>query len=167
MEFGDPQKAETLYDFSAYDKAGNLVSLSKYSGQVLVITNVTTKCSHAKSQFKDFVELVQKYGESKNLRILAFDCNQFVSEDPDSAEVIEDLLKPGQNFIDYFDEINVNGSTAHPLWQWLKKKNPTVGGTYIKWNFTKFIVDNNGRPVERYCSNSLPMEMEDSLWRIF
>ncbi|XP_059610751.1 uncharacterized protein LOC132257739 [Phlebotomus argentipes] len=163
-ELGDASKAESLYDFSAYNIEGKLVSLAKYREKVVVIVNVATKCIHAERHFKEFTDLVKKY-KMKGLCILAFPCDQFGTQQ-DMVEEMKELVKDDRPF-DFFAPIDVNGSSAHPLWQWLKKKTPTVGVNFIKWNFTKFIVDKNGHPAERLPPNTNPSEMETNLLRVF
>ncbi|CRK89959.1 CLUMA_CG003687, isoform A [Clunio marinus] len=101
------------------------------------------------------------------LRILAFPCNQFGYQEPGNAEEIQCFARDRKVQFDLFEKIDVNGKTAHPLWQFLKKEQ---GGTLfdaIKWNFTKFIVDKNGKPVERHSPNTSPKEMLKNLEKYF
>lgn len=97
------------------------------------------------------------------LRILAFPCNQFGNQEPGNAEEIQCFLKDHKVKFDLFEKIDVNGKNAHPLWQFLKNKQ---GGTLIdaiKWNFTKFIVDKNGVPVERHGPSTSPNDIKKQL----
>lgn len=97
------------------------------------------------------------------LRILAFPCDQFANQEPGNAEEIQCFLKDRKVEFDLFEKINVNGNNAHPLWAYLKKKQ---GGTLfdaIKWNFTKFIVDKNGQPVDRQGPTTSPAQMKSTL----
>ncbi|KAG5684277.1 hypothetical protein PVAND_013513 [Polypedilum vanderplanki] len=101
------------------------------------------------------------------LRILAFPCNQFNNQEPGNAEEIQCFLKDRKVKFDLFEKIDVNGKDAHPLWKYLKKEQ---GGTLIdaiKWNFTKFIVDKEGKPVGRHSPNTSPKEMIKDLEKYF
>lgn len=101
------------------------------------------------------------------MRILAFPCNQFNNQEPGNAEEIQCFLKDRKVKFDLFEKIDVNGKNAHPLYQFLKKQQ---GGTLfdaIKWNFTKFIVDKDGKPVGRYSPNTSPKEMLGDLEKFF
>jgi len=98
------------------------------------------------------------------LKILAFPCNQFANQEPDSNEQIDTFarVKYGVKF-DMFSKTNVNGDEAHPLWKYLKSKQSGFLVNAIKWNYTKFIVDKNGQPVKRYGPKTNPLEMEADL----
>jgi phospholipid-hydroperoxide glutathione peroxidase len=101
------------------------------------------------------------------LRILAFPCNQFNNQEPGDSEQIQCFLKDNKVKFDLFEKVDVNGKEASPLWKYLKKEQ---GGTLIdaiKWNFTKFIVDKNGKPVGRASPNTSPKEMLKDLEKFF
>ncbi|XP_074028164.1 glutathione peroxidase-like [Leptinotarsa decemlineata] len=155
--------AQSIYEFSAKDIKGNDVSLEKYRGHVCIIVNVASQCGFTKNNYAELNELYNEYSESKGLRILAFPCNQFAGEEPgDSAEICQFIQSKNVSF-DVFEKVNVNGSDAHPLWNYLKFKK---GGTLIdaiKWNFTKFIIDKNGVPVERHGPSTNPKDLVKSL----
>ncbi|CAC5414520.1 GPX4 [Mytilus coruscus] len=136
------KKASSIYEFSAKDIDGNEVSLEKYKGHVL-------QALHA------------KYAESKGLRILGFPCNQFGSQEPGTEAEIKSFVtdKFGVQF-DMFSKINVNGNDGHPLFKYLKHKQGGTLGDFIKWNFTKFLVNKEGIPVKRYAPNTEPNSIE-------
>lgn len=101
------------------------------------------------------------------MRIIAFPCNQFGSQEPGNAEEIQCFVKDRKVNFDLMEKIDVNGKNAHPLWVYLKK---VQGGTLfdaIKWNFTKFIIDKNGKPVERHSPNTSPKELIKNLEKYF
>ncbi|XP_073994169.1 glutathione peroxidase homolog with thioredoxin peroxidase activity isoform X1 [Rhodnius prolixus] len=155
--------ASSVYDFTVKDIAGNDISLEKYRGHVLIIVNVASQCGLTSTNYKELVELDEKYRETKGLRILAFPCNQFGSQEPGSREDIVCFMRQKNASFEMFDKIEVNGSNAHPLWKYLKSKQ---GGTLvdnIKWNFTKFIIDKNGQPVERHGPMTNPSKLLSSL----
>ncbi|KAG5684278.1 hypothetical protein PVAND_013514 [Polypedilum vanderplanki] len=106
-------------------------------------------------------------GMSMSLRILAFPSNQFLNQEPGTSEEIQNFTQDRNVKFDLFQKIDVNGKNAHPLYQYLKKEQ---GGTLfdaIKWNFTKFIIDKNGKPVERHSPNTSPKEMLENLKKYF
>ncbi|XP_063703293.1 uncharacterized protein LOC134833055 isoform X2 [Culicoides brevitarsis] len=164
---GDPKTAKTVYEFTANDIKGEPVSLEKYRGHVLIIVNVASKCGYTAGHYKELNELYDEFAESKGLRILAFPCNQFNNQEPGDGEQIQCFLKDRKVKFDLFEKIDVNGKSAHPLWDFLKKKQ---GGTLfdaIKWNFTKFIVDKEGNPVERHGPTTSPNDMKKNLEKYF
>lgn len=155
--------AQSFYDFTAIDIDGNEVSLDKYRGNVCIIVNVASKWGKTKVNYTQLVALHEKYGDSKDLKILGFPCNQFGSQEPGTNAEIKSFAASYNVKFDMFAKIDVNGDSAHPLWKYLKKKQ---GGTLtdgIKWNFTKFIVDKKGQPVARHATTTDPFDMEKDL----
>lgn len=157
------KEASSIYEFSAKDINGEDLSLEKYKGHVCIIVNVASRCGHTKSNYEQFVELYEKYADSKGLRILAFPCNQFGGQEPGDSEKICSFVKAKGVKFDMFEKINVNGPKAHPLWNYLKEKIPGPHGKPIKWNFTKFIIDEDGQPVERFASSKKPLALVETL----
>ncbi|KAJ0171812.1 hypothetical protein K1T71_012575 [Dendrolimus kikuchii] len=157
-----PEVAKTIYDFTVTDINGREVSLEKYRGYVVLIVNVASECGLTDTNYNQLNELYEKYG-SRGLRILAFPCNQFNGQEPGSPrEILEFTKNRGVRF-DIFEKIDVNGENAHPLWKFLKRSQPGTLGEFIKWNFSKFIVDKNGAPVERLGPNVNPLDLEPYL----
>lgn len=146
------KNAKSVYDFTVKDIKGEDVSLEKYRGHPLIIVNVASDCGYTAKNYKDLNELDEKYRESKGLRILAFPCNQFGGQEPgDSEKICTRIEKRGVKF-DVFEKIDVNGKNAHPLYNYLKAKQPGTLINAIKWNFGKFIIDKEGQPVGRFGS---------------
>jgi len=101
---------------------------------------------------------------TRGLRILAFPCNQFGGQEPGTeAEIKEFVTKNFGVTFDMFSKVEVNGDNAHPLWKYLKYKKGGTLGDFIKWNFSKFIIDRNGQPVERYAPNAEPLSLRKDL----
>ncbi|XP_023246516.1 probable phospholipid hydroperoxide glutathione peroxidase [Copidosoma floridanum] len=150
--------AKSVYDFVAKSIKGEDISLEKYKGNVLVIVNVASRCGYTSKNYKELNELYEKY-ESQGLRILAFPCNQFRGQEPGDADKICQFAAKKNVKFDLFEKINVNGKNAHPLWKYLKKEEPRTFGDLIKWNFTKFLIDKNGKVVERFPSSTNPLKM--------
>ncbi|XP_049787402.1 uncharacterized protein LOC126190855 isoform X1 [Schistocerca cancellata] len=157
------KNATSIYEFTANDINGKEVSLEKYRGHVCIIVNVASECGYTATHYKELVELHEKYAESKGLRILAFPCNQFGHQEPGNSEEIVCFVKQRKVNFDMFEKIDVNGDNAHPLWKYLKYKQGGTLGDFIKWNFTKFIIDKNGQPVERHSPNTNPSALVPNL----
>lgn len=157
------EEAKSVYEFSAKDLKGETVPLSKYQGNVCLIVNVASRCGYTKKNYAELVELHEKYADSKGLRILAFPCNQFGGQEPGDSEKICSFIEGKNVKFDVFEKINVNGDKAHPLWNYLKMKLKGDRGAAIKWNFTKFIIDENGQPVERFASSKSPKDLVNVL----
>lgn len=155
------KSAESIYDFSVKDIDGNEVSLEKYRNQVVLIVNVASKWGFTDKNYTQLQKLHEKYAEEKGLRILGFPCNQFGSQEPGSEEEIKKFAteRYGVKF-DMFSKIEVNGNNAHPLYKYLKAKQGGTLGDFIKWNFTKFLVNKEGKPVKRYAPNTEPFSIE-------
>ena len=145
-----------IYDFRVTDIHGKEVSLAHYRGKVLLIVNTASKCGFT-PQYKGLEALYQSLGK-RGLVVLGFPCNQFGSQEPGSEQDIASFceLNYGVTF-PLFAKIDVNGDDAAPLYRFLKKAKPgLLGSEAIKWNFTKFLVDREGRVVERYAPTVTP-----------
>lgn len=163
----DWNSARSIYDFHAKDIQGNDVSLAKYRGHVCIIVNVASQCGLTDTNYKGLVQLYEQYSEKKGLRILAFPSNQFGGQEPGSPDQILDFVKKYNVTFDVYEKVNVNGDDAHPLWKWLKTQAGGFITDGIKWNFTKFIINKEGRTVSRYSPQQNPLEMESELKKYF
>lgn len=163
----DYKSANSIYEFSAKDITGNEVSLEKYRGHVCIIVNVASECGYTKNNYKELNELYEELGETKGLKILAFPCNQFGGQEPGDSEQIVCFAKERNVKFDMFEKIDVNGKNAHPLWNYLKHKQGGTLGDFIKWNFTKFIIDKDGQPVERHGPSTDPKTLVQNLEKYF
>ena len=146
----------TVYDFDALSIDGQNVALSQYRGRVLLIVNTASACGFT-PQFTGLEKLHQQYG-AQGLTVLGFPCNQFASQDPGNNAQIGDFCQRnyGVNF-QMMSKIDVNGSGAHPLYQWLCAEAPgLLGSKAIKWNFTKFLIGRDGRVIKRYAPQDAP-----------
>ncbi|KAK4872733.1 hypothetical protein RN001_014762 [Aquatica leii] len=155
--------AKSIYEFSAKTINGEDVSLEKYKGHVAIIVNVASQCGYTQTHYQELNELYDMYGEDKGLRILAFPCNQFAGQEPGGAEEICSFVSKKNVKFDMFDKVDVNGSHTHPLWKFLKHKQGGTLGDFIKWNFTKFVIDKEGHPVGRFGPNTNPKGMVSTL----
>ena len=149
----------TVYDFSADSINGKAVKLSQFKGKAMLIVNTASACGFT-PQFAGLEELHKTYG-SKGLVVLGFPCNQFGAQDSGSNDEIAEFcqLNYGVSF-PMMEKINVNGSGAHPLYQWLTAEAPgLLGSKAIKWNFTKFLVGKDGRVIKRYAPTDKPADL--------
>ncbi len=146
----------TAYDFDAQSIDGQKVALSQYRGRVLLIVNTASACGFT-PQFAGLEKLNQQYGV-QGLTVLGFPCNQFASQDPgDNAQIADFCQKNYGVSFQMMSKIDVNGSGAHPLYQWLCAEAPgLLGSKAIKWNFTKFLVGRDGRVIKRYAPQDAP-----------
>ncbi|CAK9805785.1 Probable phospholipid hydroperoxide glutathione peroxidase [Anthophora quadrimaculata] len=159
--------ATSIYDFTVKNIKDEDVPLSKYEGHVCLIVNVASKCGLTATNYKELNELYDEYAESKGLRILAFPCNQFNGQEPGTNEDICTFADRQKVKFDLFAKIDVNGDNAHPLWKYLKKEQGGILGSFIKWNFTKFIVNKEGKVVERHGPNVEPSKLKSNIEKYF
>jgi len=153
----------TVYDFEALSIAGKAVPLKKYKGKPLLIVNTASACGFT-PQFAGLETLHETYGK-KGLIVLGFPCNQFGAQDKGSNDEIADFCQVnyGVSF-PMMAKIDVNGSDAHPLYQWLSAEAPgLLGSKAIKWNFTKFLVGRDGQVIKRYAPTDTPESMADDI----
>lgn len=146
----------TVMDFSAVLANGEPKNLNDYQGKVLLIVNTASKCGFT-PQYTGLESLHQTYGE-RGFSVLAFPCNQFGGQEPGSEEEIQSFCDLNyQTSFPLFSKIEVNGAASHPLYAHLKEQAPGVlGSKRIKWNFTKFLVNQHGEVVKRYAPSTKP-----------
>lgn len=157
------QISPSIYDYSAKSLEGQPVNLSNFKDKVLLIVNTASQCGFT-PQYKGLQELYDKYS-AQGLVILGFPCNQFGQQEPGSESEIQSFCETrfGVTF-PLFEKIDVNGKNAHPVYQYLTKVAPGILGTEaIKWNFTKFLVDRNGKIVKRYAPLTKPEDLEKDI----
>ena len=152
-----------IYDFNVKDIDGKNISMSKYKNKVLLIVNVASKCGFT-SQYEELEELYQKY-KDKDFMILGFPSNQFREQEPESNDKIKLFCTTTYNIhFDMFSKIDVNGDNTIPLYKYIKKEQTGFLWTEsIKWNFTKFLVDKNGKVVKRYGSSTKPISIKNDI----
>ena len=144
-----------VFDFTATSLAGDEVPLKQFEGKVLLIVNTASGCGFT-PQYKG-LEALQQTLAPRGFSVLGFPCNQFGSQEPGDATQIEQFcsVNYGVSF-PMFAKIDVNGSGAHPLYQYLKNAKSGLLGSSIKWNFTKFLVDRSGKVVARHAPTTKP-----------
>ena len=177
----------SLYDYSIVDRNGKEISLKEYKGKVLIIVNTATGCGFT-PQYEGLENLYKKYHDN-GLEIIDIPCNQFGNQAPGTDDEIHEFcaLKYNTSF-DQFAKADVNGENELPLYTYLKeqKKEDKIDGIKnkmamkaiekisktlkkdgdIKWNFTKFLIDNDGKVIERYSPTFKPVDMEEDIKKI-
>ncbi|BHH83630.1 glutathione peroxidase [Desulforhopalus sp. 52FAK] len=154
---------QDIYGIEVTTIDGTVTTLSQYTGKVLLVVNVASKCGFT-NQYAGLEELYQKY-KDQGLVILGFPCNQFAGQEPGSEEDILNFcrLNYGVTF-PMFAKIEVNGNNAHPLYKHLRTQCPGIlGSEAIKWNFTKFLINQKGEVLKRYASAKKISEMENDI----
>jgi glutathione peroxidase len=149
----------TIYGFSATLLDGSTVNLAEFKGRVLLIVNTASKCGFT-PQYAGLEELYCAR-KDRGLTVLGFPCNQFGEQEPGSSEEIGTFCERtyGVTF-PMFAKIDVNGPSAHPLYQFLKAAKPGLFGSgRIKWNFTKFLVDRSGKVADRFAPATKPQKI--------
>jgi len=151
-----------IYDYKVKDASGNEVSLSDYKGKTLLIVNTATGCGFT-PQYEGLEALYRKYKED-GFEILDFPCNQFGNQAPGSNSEIQSFcqLKYDTTF-KLFSKIDVNGENESPLYTYLKSQKGGLLGSKIKWNFTKFLVDKEGKVLARFAPTDKPEKIEKLL----
>jgi glutathione peroxidase len=150
----------SLYEFTARELGGEPVSLERYRDKVLLIVNTASECGFT-PQYAGLQRLHDRYA-ARGFEVLGFPCNQFGKQEPgDAAQIGSFCEKQYGVAFPMFEKIDVKGPNAHPLYRYLTRQASGVLGTrWIKWNFTKFLVDRSGRVVKRYAPATKPEELE-------
>ena len=147
-----------IYDFKVKNSKGEEVSLSEYKGKVLLIVNTATGCGFT-PQYKSLEELYREF-KDQGFEVLDFPCNQFGHQAPGSdAEINEFCTLKYDTTFPRFKKIDVNGKDASPLYKCLKSQKGGFLGSRIKWNFTKFLVDRQGKVVARFAPTVPPSKI--------
>ena len=148
-----------LQDITLNTIDGTPTTLAEYSGKVLLIVNVASKCGFT-PQYTGLEQLYQRY-KDQGFVVLGFPCDQFGNQEPgDEAEIAQFCSLTYDVTFPMFAKVNVNGADAHPLFKHLKKAAPgLLGSEGIKWNFTKFLVDPTGQTVKRYAPTDTPASL--------
>ncbi len=156
---------ETFYRYKAKSIQGKEIRMDTYKGKTILVVNTASNCGFT-PQFEGLEKLYQGYKE-RGLVILGFPCNQFANQEPGDEKSIAEgcLLNYGVTF-PMFSKIDVNGDGAHEIYKYLKKELPGFLGGRIKWNFTKFLIDKNGKPLRRFSPSTTPEAIEKFLKKL-
>lgn len=154
---------DSIYQQRVRSIEGEEVRLEDYRGKLMLIVNTASKCGFT-PQYQGLEALYEKYRD-RGLVVLGFPCNQFGQQEPgDEAEIRQFCSTRYSVNFPMFAKLDVNGNNAHPLYKLLKQAAPGIfGSRSIKWNFTKFLVDREGRVVKRFSPKTTPEQLEDEI----
>ena len=155
--------SQTLYDFTALRLNGEPLALEAYRGKVVLIINTASQCGFT-PQYAGLEELYRRFKE-QGFVVLGFPCNQFGAQEPGDAEAIGQFCQTRYDVsFPLFAKIDVNGDNTHPLYAWLKREAAGILGTEaIKWNFTKFLINREGKVIDRYAPATRPDELAEAV----
>ncbi|WP_287790008.1 MULTISPECIES: glutathione peroxidase [Atlantibacter] len=152
----------TFHELTATSLRGQPISMADYAGKLILVVNTASQCGFT-PQYAGLEALYQKYAV-RGLVVLGFPCNQFGKQEPGGADEIEQTchINYGVSF-PMFEKVDVNGAAAHPVFRYLKQELPGVLGSRIKWNFTKFLIGRDGKPLKRFAPFTTPEKMENDI----
>jgi len=152
----------TLPDFTARGIDGRDVDLAEFAGKVVLVVNTASKCGFT-PQYSGLQELHDTYAD-RGFTVLGFPCDQFGHQEPgDEAEIATFCERSFGVSFPLFAKVDVNGPDAHPLFAWLRSERSGLLGGRIKWNFTKFLLDHEGRVLRRYAPTTSPENIADDI----
>ncbi|QGN53786.1 glutathione peroxidase [Novosphingobium sp. Gsoil 351] len=159
-------EAKTIADFTAKLPNGEEVSLADKAGKVLLVVNTASRCGFT-PQYDGLEALYRKFG-GQGFEVIAFPCNQFGAQEPGNAEEIASFCKLTYDVtFPLMAKIDVNGDDTIPLYKWMKDEAPgLMGSRSIKWNFTKFLIDRQGKVVRRYAPTDKPEGIEKDITKL-
>ncbi|MCS2154574.1 glutathione peroxidase [Scandinavium goeteborgense] len=151
-----------FHQLSATSLRGEPVSMADYAGKLVLVVNTASHCGFT-PQYAGLEALYKKY-VAQGLVVLGFPCNQFGKQEPGDADDIAQtcLINYGVSF-PMFEKVEVNGPASHPVFRYLKAELPGVLGGRIKWNFTKFLIGRDGKPLKRFAPFTTPEKMETGI----
>lgn len=151
-----------FYQLTATRLDGQLIPMADYAGKLVLVVNTASHCGFT-PQYAGLEALYKKYAD-QGLVVLGFPCNQFGKQEPGSADDISRTchINYGVSF-PMFEKVEVNGAAAHPVFRYLKEALPGVFGGRIKWNFTKFLIGRDGKPLKRFAPLTTPEKMESAI----
>ncbi len=148
-----------FHDLSAKTPQGKEIKMSDFKGKTVLVVNTATKCGLA-PQFEGLEKLHETY-EDKGLVVLGFPCDQFLHQEPETNDTMEEVCKINHGVtFQLTEKVKVNGSDTHPVFKYLKDELGGFLGKKIKWNFTKFLVSPEGKPFKRYSPQTKPEAIE-------
>jgi glutathione peroxidase len=155
----------SFYNIQALDSFNQEKSMDTYKGKVLLVVNTASKCGLT-PQFEGLEKLYQDY-KSEGLEIIGFPCNQFAEQEKGTQEEILQFcqLNYGVTF-EIFQKIDVKGDNQHPLFKYLTNEKKGLVGKDVKWNFTKFLIDREGRVIKRFAPTDKPEKIEKHIKKL-
>lgn len=154
-----------FYDFNINSPSGKELKMADFEGKAVLVVNTATQCGLT-PQFEGLEALHQEY-KDKGLVVLGFPCNQFAGQEPLENDTMEEScqINHGVTF-QLTEKIDVNGDQTHPIFKYLKGELGGLLGSNIKWNFTKFLINKEGKPVKRYAPTTVPKSIEKDIAKL-
>jgi glutathione peroxidase len=153
---------KNIYDFKVKNIKSEQVDLNQYEGKVVLIVNTASKCGLT-PQYEGLEALYRQYSD-RGFVILGFPCNQFLGQEPGTADEIQSFCTTEFDIsFPLFEKVNVNGRNAHHLYKYLKTMLPLKGNDKIRWNFEKFLINKEGVPVKRYAPSTKPESLKSDI----
>ncbi|PSW06702.1 glutathione peroxidase [Photobacterium lipolyticum] len=154
----------SFYELSANNIRGENVSMSDFAGKVVLVVNTASECGLT-PQYQGLQDLYAKY-KDQGLVVLGFPCNQFGGQEPGENQQIAEMcqINYGVEF-PMFEKVDVNGHDSHEIFKYLTQALPGTLGKNVKWNFTKFLIGRDGKPLKRYAPTKKPESLEADLVR--
>ena len=151
-----------FHQLTATSLRGELIPMADYAGKLVLVVNTASHCGFT-PQYAGLEALYKKYA-AQGLVVLGFPCNQFGKQEPGGTDEIAQTchINYGVSF-PVFEKVEVNGAATHPLFRYLKEELPGVLGGWIKWNFTKFLIGRDGKPLKRFAPITTPEKMEATI----
>jgi len=151
-----------FHQLTATSLRGELIPMADYAGKLVLVVNTASHCGFT-PQYAGLEALYKKYA-AQGLVVLGFPCNQFGKQEPGGTDEIAQTchINYGVSF-PVFEKVKVNGAATHPLFRYLKEELPGVLGGRIKWNFTKFLIGRDGKPLKRFAPITTPEKMEATI----
>ena len=166
----------TVYSYHAKLSNGKEISLEEYKGKVMLIVNTASKCGLT-PQYEGIEKLYEAYKEN-GFTVLGFPCNQFGGQEPGTDDEISSFCSLNYNVtFPLFQKVEVNGEHSHPLYQYLRDQAPVdsvladknsrvLEDSNIKWNFTKFLIDQHGNVVDRFAPTTKPEDIVEEIEKL-
>ena len=156
---------DTIYNHEAVSIQGRKIKMEEYRGSVILVVNTASKCGLT-PQYTGLEKLYAKY-KDKGLVVLGFPCNQFGNQEPGTEKEISEncLINYGVSF-QMFSKVEVNGENTHPLFKYLKSSLKGLFGSKVKWNFTKFLINKEGKPIKRFAPITKPEKLEKEIEKL-
>lgn len=156
----------TVYDFTVKTADGKEQSLAEYEGKPMIIVNTASKCGFTK-QFKELQQLYEEY-KNQGLVVLGFPSDNFNNQEFEDIDETMSFCQVNYGVtFPMFAKVDVKGDQAEPLFEYLTEQQKGMLTEGIKWNFTKFLIDGNGRVVDRFAPQTNPMKMQKSIDKLF
>lgn len=150
-----------FYDFTAKGINGQEVKMGNFQGNLILVVNTASDCDFA-SQLTELENVYEEY-KGKGLVILGFPCNQFGKKENRSNEEIAEVYQNLGITFPLFEAVDVNGKTANPLYKYLKSQDPEYFAGEIKWNFTKYLLDKQGKVIKKFAPTVSPEKMKPEI----